>query len=128
VPDDLTAHACPVHSSMPEPNTWRFTGPEGPLAVCVKGAFIANDSVAVLRAARSGHGIPLLHEIQVVDDLQAGRLCRFLKDYPSQILPVHVIYPSRRNLPPRTRVVMDFVIEQAREIQSLLATGTNVLI
>jgi DNA-binding transcriptional LysR family regulator len=73
---------------VPDPNTWRFTGPEGPLDVCVKGAFIANDSVAVLRAARSGHGIALLHEIQVVDDLQAGRLCRLLKDYPSQILSV----------------------------------------
>jgi hypothetical protein len=51
-----------------------------------------------------------------------------LKDYPSQILPVHVIYPSRRNLAPRTRVVMEFVIDQAREIQAFLATGTNVLV
>jgi DNA-binding transcriptional LysR family regulator len=128
VPDDLTAHACLIHSAMTNPNTWRFTGPEGSLDVCVTGAFIANDSTAVLRAARSGHGIALLHEIEVVDDLQAGRLRRLLKDYPSQILPVHVIYPSRRNLAPRTRVVMEFVIEQAQEIQALLATGTNVLV
>jgi DNA-binding transcriptional LysR family regulator len=126
VPDDLTAHACLIHSSMPDPNTWRFTGPEGPLAVFVNGAFIANDSAAVLRAVRGGHGIALLLEIEVVDDLQAGRLCRLLKDYPSQMLPVHVIYPSRRNLAPRTRVVMDFVIEQTREIQALLATGANM--
>jgi DNA-binding transcriptional LysR family regulator len=96
--------------------------------VCVNGTFIANDSTAVLRAARSGHGIALLNEIEVLDDLQAGRLCRLLKDYPSQILPVYVIYPSRRNLAPRTRVVMEFVVEQAREIQALLATGNNVLV
>jgi DNA-binding transcriptional LysR family regulator len=127
-PDDLTAHACLIHSAMTNPNTWRFTGPEGPLDVCVDGAFIANDSTAVLRAARSGHGIALLHEVEVLDDLQAGRLRRLLKDYPSQILPVHVIYPSRRNLAPRTRVVMEFVIDQAREIQAFLATGTNVLV
>jgi DNA-binding transcriptional LysR family regulator len=127
-PDDLVSHACLIHSSMTNPNTWRFTGPEGPVDVRVSGAFIANDSTAVLRAARSGHGIALLNEIEVVDDLQAGRLCRLLKDYPSQILPVHIIYPSRRNLAPRTRVVMEFVIEQAREIQALLATGSNVLV
>jgi LysR substrate binding domain len=126
VPDDLTAHACLIHSSMPDPNTWRFTGPEGPLAVSVNGAFIANDSAAVLRAVRDGHGIALLLEIEVVDDLHAGRLCRLLKDYPSQMLPVHVIYPSRRNLAPRTRVVMDFVIEQTREIQALLATDRTL--
>jgi DNA-binding transcriptional LysR family regulator len=127
-PDDLASHACLIHSSMTNPNTWRFTGPEGPLDVRVNGAFIANDSTAVLRAARSGHGIALLHEVEVLDDLQAGRLCRLLKDYPSQILPVHVIYPSRRNLAPRTRVVMEFVIEQAREIQAFLSAGTNVLV
>jgi DNA-binding transcriptional LysR family regulator len=126
-PGDLASHACLIHSAMPDSHTWRFTGPHGPVAVRVSGAFIANDSAAVLRAVRGGHGIALLHEVEVVDDLQAGRLCRLLKDYPSQIVPVHIIYPSRRNLAPRTRVVMEFVAEQMREIQALLATGEDVL-
>jgi DNA-binding transcriptional LysR family regulator len=82
VPDDLTAHACVIHSSMPDPNTWRFTGPEGPLAVCVNGAFSANDSAAVHRAVRGGHGIALLLEIEVVDDLQAGRLLPVVEGLP----------------------------------------------
>ena len=128
VPDDLIAHTCLIHSAMPDPNTWRFVGPEGPLAVHVTGAFIANNSAVVVRAVRAGHGIALLPEIEVVDDLQAGRLRRLLKDYPSQIMPVYIIYPSRHNLAPRTRVVMEFVIEQTREIQALLATGAKVLI
>jgi len=128
VPDDLIAHTCLIHSAMPDPNTWRFVGPEGPLAVHVTGAFIANNSAVVVRAVRAGHGIALLPEIEVVDDLQAGRLRRLLKDYPSQIMPVYIIYPSRHNLAPRTRVVMEFVIEQMREIQALLATGAKVLI
>jgi DNA-binding transcriptional LysR family regulator len=91
-------------------------------------ALIANDSVAVLRAARAGHGIALLPEVAVVDDLHSGRLCRLLIDYPSQIVPVHIVYPSRRNLAPRTRVVLNFVIEQSREIQALLAAGTDVVL
>ena len=49
-------------------------------------------------AARSGHGIALLPEFQMIDDLRAGRLFRLLEDYPSQIVPVHIVYPSRRNL------------------------------
>jgi DNA-binding transcriptional LysR family regulator len=120
VPDDLTAHICLIHDSMPDPDTWRFTGPDGPLTVRVSGAFIANDSAAVLRAARAGHGIALLHEAEVVDDLHTGRLRRLLIDYPSQIVPLHILYPSRRNLAPRTRVVMDFVVEQVRDTISLL--------
>ena len=93
----------------------------------VSGGFIANDSQAVRRAARSGHGIALLPEFQVIDDLRAGRLFRLLEDYPSQIVPVHIVYPSRRNLAPRTRVVMDFLVELTREISALLAQGAEVL-
>jgi DNA-binding transcriptional LysR family regulator len=128
IPDDLADHICLIHSSLPDPLTWRFTGPDGPIAVRVDGAFIANDSVAVLRAARAGHGIALLPEVTVVDDLHTGRLCRLLADYPSQIVPVYVMYPSRRHLAPRTRVVMEFVVEQVREIQASLASGADVLV
>lgn len=128
VPEDLTTHACLIHSSMPDPKIWRFTGPDGPLAVPVTGAFIANGSVAVLRAVRAGHGIALLREIEVADDLRAGRLRRLLINYPSQTAPVYVIYPSRRNLAPRTRVVMDFVVEQMHELQVLLKAGADVFL
>jgi len=127
VPDDLAAHACLLHDSGVDASEWRFTGPDGPLSVRVSGAFIANDSAAVLLAARSGHGIALLPEIQIIDDLRAGRLYRLLNDYPSQLVPVFIVYPSRRNLAPRTRVVMDYLVEQTREIAALLAAGAEVL-
>ena len=113
--------------AAPEPELWRFTGPDGPISVRVSGAFIANDSQAVHRAARAGHGIASLPEIQLIDDLRAGRLFRLLEDYPSQRVPVQIVYPSRRNLAPRTRVVMDFLVEQTREISVLLEQGAEVL-
>jgi DNA-binding transcriptional LysR family regulator len=78
-------------------------------------------------AARSGHGIALLPEFQVIDDLRAGRLFRLLEDYPSQRVPVHIVYPSRRNVATRTRVVMDYVVELTREISAMLAQGAEVL-
>ena len=98
-----------------------------PLSVRVTGAFLANDSEAVRRAARAGHGIALLPEIQLIDDLRAGRLFRLMEDYPSQRVPIHIVYPSRRNLAPRTRVVMDFLLQQTREISVMLEQGAEVL-
>jgi DNA-binding transcriptional LysR family regulator len=124
VPEDLATHACLVHDSAPDSNIWRFAGPDGPLTVNVSGTFIANDSAAVLLAARAGHGIAVLPEIQVVDDLRAGRLRQLLIDYPSQQVPVHITYPSRRNLAPRTRVVIDFLVEQAREMRALATSAS----
>ncbi len=126
-PDDLTDHVCLIHDATPEPEVWRFTGPDGPVSVRVSGAFIANDSEAVRRAARAGHGVARLPEIQLIDDLRAGRLFRLLEDYPSQREPVHIIYPSRRNLAPRTRVVMDFLVEQTHAITALIEQGAEVL-
>ncbi len=126
-PADQANHTCLIHDAEAEPEVWRFAGPDGPQSVNVSGAFIANDSEAVRRAARAGHGIALLPEVQLIDDLRAGRLFRLLEDYPSQIVPVHIVYPSRRNLAPRTRVVMDFLIEQTREIAIMLREGAEVL-
>lgn len=127
IPDDLADHNCLVHDVGPDSDTWRFTGPEGPMSVRVSGWFLANDSGTVRVAARAGHGIALLPEMQVIDDLRAGRLFRLLSDYPSQRLPIHLVYPSRRNLAPRTRVVMDFLLEQIRQVQALLEAGAEVL-
>jgi DNA-binding transcriptional LysR family regulator len=126
-PADLAAHTCLIHDATAQPEVWRFIGPDGPLSVRVSGAFIANDSEAVRRAARAGHGVALLPEIQLIDDLRAGRLFRLMEDYDSQRVPVHIVYPSRRNLAPRTRVVMDFLVEQTREISVLLEQGAEVL-
>lgn len=126
-PADLAAHTCLIHDATTDPELWRFIGPDGAVSVRVTGAFIANDSEAVRRAARAGHGIALLPEIQVIDDLRSGRLFRLMEDYESQRVPVHIVYPSRRNLAPRTRVVMDFLLQQTREIATLLEQGAEVL-
>jgi DNA-binding transcriptional LysR family regulator len=126
-PEDLLAHTCLVHDAVPDAEIWRFVGPDGPITIRVTGVFMANDSEAVNLAARTGHGIALLAELQVFDDLRAGRLFRLLSDYPSQIVPMHIVYPSRRNLAPRTRVVMDFLLTQTREIGALLSAGAEVL-
>jgi DNA-binding transcriptional LysR family regulator len=127
VPEDLTAHSCLIHNVGPEADVWRFTGPDGPHTVQVTGPLTANNSASINIAVRTGLGIALLPELQAIDDLRAGRFYRLLNDFPSQRLPVHIVYPSRRNLAPRTRVVMDFLVEQTRDTSSMLAAGAEVL-
>lgn len=127
VPQDLASHACLIHNVGPNADNWRFVGPDGPIDVHVSGPLIANNTASINIAVRTGLGIALLPEIQAIDDLRAGRLFRLLSDYPSEFLPVHVVYPSRRNLAPRTRVVMDFLVEQMREIEPMLEAGAEVL-
>ena len=122
-PEDLTAHDCIIHVSEPHSVRWQFTGPEGPLSIAVSGRFRANSSDAVRQAAVAGHGIALLPEPLIADDIRAGRLYRLLTDHPSDRQQAFVVYPSRRHLAPRTRVVIDFVIEEVRGVEQRLAEG-----
>ena len=126
-PEDLSRHDCLVHEVGSDSDVWRFTGPDGLIDVKVTARFRANDSEAVRFATRAGYGISLLPELTVLNDLRAGRMYRLLVDYPSQVVPVHLVYPSRRNLAPRTRVVMDFMVEQARKVPELLEQTVDVL-
>jgi hypothetical protein len=40
-------------------------------------------------------------------------------------VPFNLVYPSRRHLAPRTRLVLDFIWEQVRQIQAELATVSD---
>ncbi|MDQ2804809.1 MAG: substrate binding domain-containing protein, partial [Pseudomonadota bacterium] len=110
-PADLAAHECIVQHRYGHDNLWRFAGPEGEAAVPVAGRFSADNSAAVLRAALAGVGIAILADVLAGFDVDAGRLCGLLPGYKPAGRPIMLVYPSRRNLSPRVRVVIDFLVE-----------------
>jgi DNA-binding transcriptional LysR family regulator len=124
-PGDLVRHSCIVHDVGSGSDVWTFITPEGPRGVRVSGGFLANDIRTVRQAAESGYGIALLGFLEVFDDLRSGQLVRVLNGFPATGLTVSLVYPSRRHLAPRTRVVLDFLWEQLRQIQTELATASD---
>jgi DNA-binding transcriptional LysR family regulator len=120
-PADLASHACIVHDVGPGSNVWTFVMPDGSQQFQVSGGFLANDVSAVHVAAHSGYGIALLPLFEVLDDLRGGALVRLLSEFPAPGVPLSLVYPSRRHLAPRTRVVFEFILEQARQVQAMLA-------
>jgi DNA-binding transcriptional LysR family regulator len=124
-PSELAGHACIVHDIGPDSDIWTFAGPEIPQDVRVSGGLLANDGGAVHLAARAGYGIAFLPLIQVVDDLRRGELIRVLSNYPSPGMPFSLVYPSRRHLAPRTRAVMEFIVQQVREVRAALSASAG---
>jgi DNA-binding transcriptional LysR family regulator len=124
-PSDLTDHACIVHRVAPSDSEWRLIGVDGEVTVTVQGAISTNNHAAVRSAALGGLGIALLPEYQIVDDVLAGRLQLVLPEYTSEPLPAYLVYPSRRHLAPRTRVVIDFLIEEVRRLRSRQTKGAK---
>ena len=124
-PAELANHTCIVHDVGQDSDVWTFVMPDGPKDFRVSGGFLANDVRAVHLAARTGYGIAYLVLVEVADDLRSGRLIRMLDDFPAPGVPFSLVYPSRRHLAPRTRLVMDFIWEQVRQIQAELATASD---
>jgi DNA-binding transcriptional LysR family regulator len=120
-PNALSQHRCIVQDGASENSIWRFEGPGGPYAVEVSGGFSANNAEVIRQAALLGHGIALLPEPQVLEDIRGGRLYRLLPEYSAGRTPGYLVYPSRRHLPPRTRVVLDFLVERFSAVSARLA-------
>jgi len=116
-PSDLLNHTCIVQEVGPDSNHWAFTGPEGAVEVEVTSAFRSNNSLVVRQAALSGYGIALLGDPLTVTEIRAGRLYRLLPDYVARRRKAFVVYPSRRHLAQRTRVVIDFLVEEFRLLE-----------
>jgi len=124
-PADLASHTCIVHDVGPGSDVWTFVTSEGPQEFHVSGGFLANDVSAVRMAARSGYGIAQLPLFEVLDDLRSDVLVSVLSEFPAPGIPLSLVYPSRRHLAPRTRIVFEFILEQVRQVQAMLATVTD---
>jgi len=73
-------------------------------------ASLVADSAAVLQAfALRGHGVALLPQWLVKDDLEAGRLVRLLPDHRFASQGIYAMYPDTRHLPLKVRAFIDFL-------------------
>lgn len=122
-PSDLVNHTCIVHEMGAYSAHWRFDGPDGQADVEVVSTFRSNNSLVVRQAALSGYGIALLGDPQIINDTRSGRLYRLLPNYTARRRQVFVVYPSRRHLPQRTRLVIDFLVERFKFVEDRLRDG-----
>jgi DNA-binding transcriptional LysR family regulator len=108
-PEDLASHNCLVFTHSAMGGLWHFTGPEGPVTVGVKGQLRSDSGDAIREAVLNSYGIAALPAWFFLDELAAGTVQLLLPGWELPGTPVHLVYPSRRNLAPRVRVVIDFI-------------------
>lgn len=111
IPQELAHHNC-LDYTHAEQGLWRFTGPQGDIAVPVSGRLRINDDEALSQAVLGGLGLALLPTFIIGRDLQAGRLRAVLSEYIPVERHVYAIYLPTRHLPAKARAFIDFLLQR----------------
>jgi DNA-binding transcriptional LysR family regulator len=115
-PAFMQGKAMPVHPSdlaQFDGVARRSAGGEG-VAECRPRA-IFDDPDAMAQAAVMGVGVALLPMAHALDHLRSGALIRLLPGWHADSGPLSVYYASKKLLPAKTRVFVDFLLEQFRQ-------------
>ena len=115
-PQDLVAHDCiRIRFSSGTYLPWRFRVQRRDLEVHVKGRLVVNSVTVARRAAVEGLGLIQGPPIFIATDLAEGRLVTVLDQWaPTPVTGFFLYYPSRRQMRPALRALVDFLRDDRR--------------
>ncbi|ATQ75521.1 LysR family transcriptional regulator [Massilia violaceinigra] len=109
-PQELEQHRCLSHANVGR-SIWSFARDGEAVQVGVVSYFSANDATALLASALAGGGIAMLPTYLVNPVVASGELACVLPQWRVPALTIYAIYPSRRQLSPAVRALLDFLVE-----------------
>ncbi|WP_375195715.1 LysR family transcriptional regulator [Sphingobium sp.] len=115
-PVDRLAHL-PTLSSSDDQGAieWDLTGPDG-TTICVRHEprMTCGDFQALKTAAVAGLGVALLPDHVCQPEMVDGRLVRVFPEWHTSVGIVHVVFTTRRGLPPAVRAFIDHLAASLR--------------
>lgn len=118
-PEDLAEHECMRlrRADVPFRNwrLWRDSHPEHVVEVKTQPVLVANHTDTLLRAALDGAGITSIALDIVAPYLTRGEVVRVLNPWITGRLAMYAALPSRKFIPERSRVFLDYLVEHTRE-------------
>ncbi|MFT4172060.1 MAG: LysR family transcriptional regulator [Rhodocyclaceae bacterium] len=113
-PDELSQHAVLAYSYWSDGDEWRFSGPEGEVAVRTRPWIRTNNGDTCRMAALQHQGIILQPSFLVGEDLRAGALVELMPTYRALAFGIFAVYPTRKHVSPKVRLLIDFLAEHFR--------------
>lgn len=116
-PRDLSARSCLFFDLPSYKNVWRVRDDGGQVTeLPVRADIVSGSAFALFEAARAGLGPALLPDWLVDAEIAAGRLVDLLPGHEATASnfdsAAWLLYPSRSQLPLKTRVMIDFLRER----------------
>ena len=111
---EISNHAVAAYTLLAMGEKWEFEGPDGPVSVQVNPVLRSNSGDTCCAAALQHRCMVLQPTFLVGPQLASGELVEVLPHYRSYELGIHAVYPSRKHLSPKVRVLVDFLVDAFR--------------
>ncbi len=113
-PSELSEHKGIIYSFLSTPGEWHFQDKGKPLNIKMNGNLTTNNDVVIRTSAQQGLGIFYGPAFIVSQALRKDDLETALEDYSAEPLGIYAVYPSSRNLSPKVRAFVDYMVEWMR--------------
>lgn len=114
-PEELKQHYCLHYSLLSMRDEWGFLFADPAEAAEINSSVSVNNAEALKECAIAGMGITLLPHFVVEDALNDGRLRQVMTAYSPPTSSLFAVRPSRRYVPARVRLFIDFLRESFGE-------------
>ena len=108
-PEELAKHPLIQFTGISAAPHWTFTRRGEALTVPLEPRFVTNSADAAIAHAQLGGGVTMALGYQVIDAVKAKRLVVVLEDFEPAPLPIHVLYPSSRQLTSKVRAFIELL-------------------
>lgn len=117
-PEDLRSHQCLTYAYPPRSELraaqpeWLLSLHDAHVSVPVSGRLKIDSAAALRKAVLAGLGIAMLPSILVDADIKDKRLARVLPKYSPPARPLNLLYLRDRQMSPKLRSFIEFVLER----------------
>lgn len=129
-PAELAAHECLGYRQTGSGSVyaWEFSTPGQPghdFEVEPRGRYVTNDDEGMIRAALQGLGVMQHIDLSLQPMLADGRLVRLMPEWSAPFPGFYLYVPSREQMPPRVRALMEFLIEKREGVAKALGRAVQ---
>ncbi len=120
---ELANHNCLRVAGASKRNAWQSGEPSQDDGFEAQGTFEGNSTDVVFRAALAGLGIARLPRYMANRKFKSGELIHVMPEYAPPSTDIVVMFSDRRNLAPKTRAFVDYLVRRFRGEPSYKMTG-----
>lgn len=114
---ELSQRSCLLYEYYPY---WTFSQEGHKSTFKPSGNIYSNNGYALVQMAKAGLGIINIPKFLVKDELEKGELVSIMPFLEQEPLQISLLYPNRRYLSPKVRILIDFFSQLMQEHQEFI--------